>query len=113
MSDDEVRAFLSEQRTVTCATLGPRGWPRTGEVPASRRARLWISPERARWAREERTVMEELEDGSVVVELSFAGVAWLVREVLKEAGDAAVLEPPEAREAVRRAVARLQVAARA
>jgi PPOX class probable F420-dependent enzyme len=27
MSDDEVRAFLSEQRTVTCATLGPRGWP--------------------------------------------------------------------------------------
>jgi PPOX class probable F420-dependent enzyme len=27
MSDDEVRAFLDEQRTVTCATLGPRGWP--------------------------------------------------------------------------------------
>ena len=27
MSDDEARAFLSEQRTVTCATLGPRGWP--------------------------------------------------------------------------------------
>ena len=30
------------------------GWPRTGEVPASSRARVWISPERARWAREER-----------------------------------------------------------
>ena len=27
MSEDEARAFLSEQRTVTCATLGPRGWP--------------------------------------------------------------------------------------
>jgi PPOX class probable F420-dependent enzyme len=27
MSDDETRAFLDEQRTVTCATLGPRGWP--------------------------------------------------------------------------------------
>src|SRR5262245_32147169 len=27
MSDDEVRAFLDEQRTVTCATNGPRGWP--------------------------------------------------------------------------------------
>jgi PPOX class probable F420-dependent enzyme len=27
MSDEEVRAFLDEQRTVTCATLGPRGWP--------------------------------------------------------------------------------------
>ncbi len=86
------------------------GWPRTGEVPASRRARLWISPERARWAREERTVVEELEDGSVIVELSFAGVAWLVREVLKEAGDAAVLEPEDARAAVRTAAAHLAAA---
>jgi predicted DNA-binding transcriptional regulator YafY len=76
------------------------GWPRTGEVPASRRARVWISAERARWAREERTVVEELEDGAVIVELGFAGVDWLVREVLKEAGDAAVIEPADARDAV-------------
>jgi PPOX class probable F420-dependent enzyme len=27
MTDDEVRAFLAEQRVVTCATTGPRGWP--------------------------------------------------------------------------------------
>jgi PPOX class probable F420-dependent enzyme len=27
MSEDEVREFLAEQRTVTCATRGPRGWP--------------------------------------------------------------------------------------
>ena len=85
------------------------GWPRTGEVPASRVARVWVSPERARWAREERHVHSELSDGSVIVELSFAGADWLVREVLKEAGDAAVLEPAEAREAVRDAVARLRV----
>ena len=45
-----------------------------------------------------------------VVELSFAGVDWLVREILKEAGDAAVLEPQDAREAVRAAVARLREA---
>jgi len=106
--------------TVTDESFEPRpevdpaadvdGWPRTGEVPASRRARLWISPERARWAREERTVVEELEDGSVIVELSFAGVAWLVREVLKEAGDAAVLEPEDARAAVREAAAHLAAA---
>src|SRR6202022_4860829 len=76
------------------------GWPRTGEVPASRRARVWISPERARWAREERTVVGELADGSVIVELGFAGVDWLVREVLKEAGDAVVLEPADALAAV-------------
>ena len=76
------------------------GWPRTGVVPASRRARVWISADRARWAREERRVDQELEDGAVVVELGFAGVDWLVREVLKEAGDAVVLEPADAREAV-------------
>ncbi|MEA2390446.1 MAG: proteasome accessory factor [Solirubrobacteraceae bacterium] len=83
------------------------GWPRTGEVPASRSARVWISPDRARWAREERTVVEELADGALVVELSFAGEDWLVREVLKEAGDAVVLEPADVREAVHAAVARL------
>jgi predicted DNA-binding transcriptional regulator YafY len=86
------------------------GWLRTGEVPASRSARVWVSPERARWAREARRVVEEWSDGSVVVELSFAGVDWLVREILKEAGDAAVLEPEDAREGVRVAVARLREA---
>ena len=77
------------------------GWPRTGEVPASRRARVWFSPERARWAREEREALAELDDGSVIVELGFAGVDWLVRETLKEAGDAVMLEPEDARDAVR------------
>jgi predicted DNA-binding transcriptional regulator YafY len=86
------------------------GWLRTGEVQASRTARVWVSPERARWAREARRVVEERSDGAVVVELSFAGVDWLVREILKEAGDAAVLEPQDAREAVRTAVARLREA---
>ncbi|MGZ4270430.1 MAG: helix-turn-helix transcriptional regulator [Solirubrobacteraceae bacterium] len=89
------------------------GWPKTGEVEASRLARVWISPERARWAREERTVVAELADGSVVVQVAYAGEDWLVREVLKEAGDAVVIEPPSAREAVRRAVAALRVATRA
>ncbi len=79
------------------------GWPRTGEVPASSRARVWISPERARWVREERTVVAELKDGSIIVERGFAGLRYLVRDVLKEAGDAAVLEPEEARVAVRSA----------
>ncbi len=83
------------------------GWPRTGEVESSRTARVWVSPERARWAREERRVAEELADGSVVVELSFAGADFLVREVLKEAGDAAVLEPADVREAVLVAAERL------
>ncbi|HXB14869.1 MAG TPA: WYL domain-containing protein [Solirubrobacteraceae bacterium] len=84
------------------------GWLRTGEVEASRSARVWVSPDRARWAREARRVVEERSDGSVIVELSFAGVDWLVREILREAGDAALLEPQDAREAVRAAVAKLR-----
>jgi PPOX class probable F420-dependent enzyme len=27
MSEEEVADFLAQERTVTCATLGPRGWP--------------------------------------------------------------------------------------
>jgi hypothetical protein len=27
MTADEARAFLAQERVVTCATLGPRGWP--------------------------------------------------------------------------------------
>jgi proteasome accessory factor BC len=86
------------------------GWLRTGEVETSRAARVLVFPSRARWAREARRVVEERGDGSVVVELSFAGTDWLVREILKEAGDAAVLEPKDAREAVRAAVAKLREA---
>jgi proteasome accessory factor C len=88
------------------------GWPSTGVVEASRVARVWISPERARWSREQRSVAQELADGSVIVELPYKGTDWLVREVLAEAGDAAVLSPPEAREAVRAAVDRLLLVVR-
>jgi proteasome accessory factor C len=84
------------------------GWPRTGHVEASRTARVWVSPERARWMLEEHRAAEELADGAVVVEMPFKGTDWLVRRVLGEAGDAAVLEPADAREAVRRAVAKLR-----
>jgi predicted DNA-binding transcriptional regulator YafY len=117
---DSVRHFRLDRiksATVTDETFDARddvdpaadvdGWPRTGEVPASSRARVWISPERARWAREERNVVAELADGAVIVELGFAGVDWLVRETLKEAGDAVVLEPAEARDAVRHAAERI------
>ena len=76
------------------------GWPRTGEVGGSRVAHVWISPEQARWAREERTVLAELPDGAVIIEWAYKGEDYLVKEVLKEAGDAAVLEPADARGAV-------------
>jgi len=83
------------------------GWPTTGEVPASARARVWVSPERARWAREDKRVVDELQDGAVIVDLPYGGNDYLAREILKEAGDAVVLEPEDARAAVRAAAEQL------
>jgi proteasome accessory factor C len=83
---------------------GVEGWMTHGEVPTAQVARVWVSPERARWLREERTVVEELADGAVVVELPYAGTSWLVREILRGAGDLVVLEPEEAREAIAKEV---------
>jgi proteasome accessory factor C len=83
---------------------GVEGWMTHGEVPTAHVARVWVSPERARWLREERTVVEELADGAVVVELPYAGTSWLVREILRGAGDLVVLEPEDAREAIAKEV---------
>ncbi len=84
---------------------GVEGWKTHGEVPTAHVARVWVSPERARWLREERTVVEELADGAVVIELPYAGTSWLVREILRGAGDLVVLEPEDAREAIAKEVA--------
>ncbi len=84
---------------------GVEGWMTHGEVPTADVARVWVSPERARWLREERTVVEELADGAVVVELPYAGKSWLVREILRGAGDLVVLEPEDARAAIAKEVA--------
>jgi len=124
-SREDVRHFRLDRikdAEITDETFEPRpevnpaadvdGWPRTGEVEASRVARVWISPERARWSREQRRVSEELADGSVIVEMPFKGTHWLVREVLAEAGDAAVISPADAREAVREAAEQLLPALR-
>jgi proteasome accessory factor C len=107
----EVTDIAFEPRPEVDPAAEVDGWLRTGEVEASRVARVWVSPERARWAREERRVSRELADGSVVVELTFKGTDFLVRDVLAEAGDAAVLDPPDAREAVLAAVSRLRAPA--
>ena len=104
-----------KEATPTKETFEPRpeaaemaeveGWMSGDDVPEASVARVWVSPERSRWLREERTVIEELKDGSVVVEFPYAGTSWLVREILRGAGDLVVLDPPEAREAIGRELA--------
>ena len=70
---------------------------RAGRAPARSRARASRTsgsrPSTRAGSREERTVLAELDDGAMIVEWAFKGERYLVKEILKEAGDAAVLEP--------------------
>jgi proteasome accessory factor BC len=96
------RAF--EPREGMEERLDEQEWLVHGEVSGAGVARVWVSPDRARWLREERTVVEELDDGAVIVEVPFGSPDWLVREILKGVGDLVVLEPSDARSAVLSAV---------
>jgi predicted DNA-binding transcriptional regulator YafY len=93
-----------EPRQGTDERLAEQEWLVHGEVGSAGVARVWVSPERARWLREKRTVVEELADEAVVVELPYGSADWLVREILKGVGDLVVLEPADARKAVLDAV---------
>ncbi|MGH2905453.1 MAG: helix-turn-helix transcriptional regulator [Solirubrobacterales bacterium] len=84
------------------------GWPRTGTVSTATVARIWISPEHAPRAREEHDPVLELKDGAIVIDLPYGGINWLVTEIFKFAGDAVVLEPADARDAVRDAAKALK-----
>src|SRR4029078_4135981 len=86
IKEAKISKKLFEPRTDIDPTAEIEGWPRTGAVPSSQVARVWISRERARWERERRIVAEELVDGALIAELPFAGTEWLVREVLCGAG---------------------------
>jgi proteasome accessory factor C len=92
------KTFERREEVNPMADIG--GWPRGGAVGGASAARVLISAEQARWVREQRTVLAELPDGRIIVEITFKSIDYLVRSVLKEAGDAIVLEPAEAREAV-------------
>ena len=63
-------------------------------------ARVWHSPEIARWKVERGA--RQLTDGAAVAELAYKTEEWLLSEVLADAGETVVLEPV----AVRRLVAR-------
>ena len=87
---DDVRHFRLDrikEAELTDETYEPRpeleelaameGWLADGQVPTADVARVWVSPERARWAREEHTVVEELADGALVIEVPYGSIDWL------------------------------------
>jgi proteasome accessory factor C len=73
--------------------------PREGfdphEFRDARPARIWYSPEIARWEFEKGA--RRLADGSAVAERPVGSPEWLVGEILSYRGEAVVLEPPELR----------------
>ena len=75
MTDEEF-----EPREGIDERLAEQEWLVHGEVASAGVARVWVAPERARWLREERTVVEELSDGAVVVEVPYGSTDWLVRK---------------------------------
>ncbi|HYX76981.1 MAG TPA: WYL domain-containing protein, partial [Gaiellaceae bacterium] len=76
--------------------------PREGfdphEFRDARPARIWYSPEIARWELEKDA--RRLADGSAVAERPVGSPEWLVGEILSYRGEAVVLEPPELRREV-------------
>jgi len=104
MKEARITETSFEPREGVEERLAEQEWLVHGEVGTAGVARVWVSPDRARWLREERTVTDELADGAVVVELPYGSTDWLVREVLKGVGDLVVLEPEDARTAVLEAV---------
>ncbi|MGD0165927.1 MAG: WYL domain-containing protein [Gaiellaceae bacterium] len=79
---------------------GERFDPRPGFEPRglrdARRARIWYSPQIARW-RLERGGARELSDGAALAETAVGSPEWLVGEILSNLGEAVVLAPDDLR----------------
>jgi predicted DNA-binding transcriptional regulator YafY len=82
--------------------LGRGFVPREGFDPAelqrTTRARIWYSPEVARWEIEKGAI--PLVDGAAVSERAVGSPEWLIGEVLSFRGEAVILEPIELRKVV-------------
>ena len=85
--------------------------PRTGFDPAelsdSTTARVWYSPQVARW-RLERHQALSLADGSAIEDVAVGSFEWLVSEILSFRGEAVVLEPPALRKKIATRARRLK-----
>ena len=75
--------------------FSPRDGFDPAEMQGTTRARVWYSPEVARWEVEKGAVA--LVDGAAVSERNVGSVDWLIGEVLSFRGEAVILEPVELR----------------
>jgi predicted DNA-binding transcriptional regulator YafY len=87
-------------------TFRPRDGFDPAELRETTKARIWYSPEVARWEVEKGAL--PLVDGAAVGERPVGSAEWLVGEVLSFRGAAVVLEPPELRKQVAARAAELE-----
>jgi proteasome accessory factor C len=101
------RARVLEQHFTPRPDLGLEFYRREG-IPSSasyapRRADVWYSPAVARWV-SERQPVRWLTDGAAIARQPYVEVGWLTRSLLRVAGEARPLAPPEAVDDLRAAV---------
>jgi proteasome accessory factor C len=105
--DRILSASLTDRRFEPRSDFEPMEHPRDAFRPhtATDRVTVRFRSEVAPWVTEFYAEHETLGDGSVLVHFDATSREWLVRRVLEFGGDAEVVEPPEYRAAVARAVA--------
>lgn len=98
-SSDGERSFRLDRMRRACL-MSERFEPREGFEPRALRdarpARIWYSPQVARW-RLERAGARPLVDGAALAETPVGSIDWLIGEILSNLGEAVVLEPPDLR----------------
>lgn len=82
------------------------GVPATGSY-APKAATVWYSPDVTRWI-EERQPVERLDDASCIAHQPYVDVRWLAAHLLRFAGAARPLDPPEAVDGLLTVVRRLR-----
>jgi len=98
---DQARSYrLDRMRkaTVQKATFTPREGFDPAELHGATTARIWYSPNVARWEIEKGA--RPLVDGAAIADRSVGSAEWLVGEVVSYRGEAIVLEPHELRASV-------------
>ncbi|MDX6552651.1 MAG: proteasome accessory factor [Gaiellales bacterium] len=79
--------------------------PQLGGVVGT--ARILYSAKRGRYEREVRPDVAALADGGALADVPYGSLEWLVPEILKNRGEAEVLDPPVVRDRVREAAQHL------
>jgi predicted DNA-binding transcriptional regulator YafY len=95
---DQARSYrLDRMRkaTVKTKTFTPREGFDPAELLSATTARIWYSPNVARWEVEKGA--RPLVDGAAIADRSVGSAEWLVGEVVSYRGEAIVLEPAELR----------------